>query len=155
MPHWLQVLVATATYGAAGALCAAPYAFTATGDGWDRLVPSAAIAAALLGGLAYAILVPPRGKSRVARGLAVGVVAGTLSHPLAWYLTILWSFWQGQAGAGERPMGPVEGLIAAIVLSVPSEILAGWMTVSVGVGLGIVLARAMAGSEPQPESAPS
>jgi hypothetical protein len=69
-------------------------------------------------------------------------VIGLLSHPLAWYLAILWHYLSGdRASTGDEPLDPIMGITDSFVFSFWSLLLAGWLTIPVGAALGALLAR--------------
>lgn len=74
------------------------------------------------------------------RGVTVGVLVGTLSHPLAWYLAMLWAYLSGARGSlGDRTIDPLNGLWASIAYSALSLVVVGWITAPVGGAAGGVL----------------
>ncbi|MBI2395538.1 MAG: hypothetical protein HYV09_38585 [Deltaproteobacteria bacterium] len=100
------------------------------------MIATSAIAAFLVGGLAFRLLA-----DRV-RGWALGALVGVASHPVAWWLFIV-AQWAGGARSslGERTVGPIDGIVGALVMSAWSLVLAGWLTVPVAVAIGALLGR--------------
>lgn len=137
-----RATIAALTLGAAGVLCAWPFFRAADNAAWQLMIPLSGLAAFIVGGLSSFILHDERSRHPRLRGVLAGVLTGILSHPLAWYLGILFNFFRGARGSlGEEPLGPVDGLLGALVLSASSWLLAGWLTVSVGALAGIILSR--------------
>lgn len=137
-----RTAIAALTFGAAGALCAWPFFRAADDAAWRLMVPFSGLAAFILGGLSSFTLLDDRSRHPRLRGVLAGVLTGILSHPLAWYLFIVFNFLRGARGSlGEEPLGPADGLLGALVLSAWSWLLAGWLTVSVGALAGIMLSR--------------
>jgi len=75
-------------------------------------------------------------------GAVAGAVTGVAAHPLAWY-----AFMVGLSGArsslSEPTVNPLEAVPGALVFSVMSCFIAGWLTVPVGGALGFGLSRAL------------
>jgi hypothetical protein len=69
-----------------------------------------------------------------------GALTGLLSHPLAWYLAIVYHYANGaQSSLGEPTLNPVEGLGGSLLFSLGSWLLVGWITVPVGALAGWLL----------------
>ena len=78
------------------------------------------------------------------RGGLVGVLTGLLAHPVAWYLTIVWSYAIGERSSlGDRMMNPLEGVPGCFVFALWSILLMGWLTVPAGGIAGWMLGRAL------------
>lgn len=110
----------------------------AAGHGWDKLgYPAAAAAGLTIMPLWWLVLERPR-RFSIARGASVGALAGLLAHYPCWYLAavgqyVAFRFFGGSpSSTGEPPIGPIEALQGALVLSVWSWLLYGWLTAIIG-----------------------
>lgn len=108
------------------------------GEVWDRFGWYAAAAAGLTIAPLWWLIVERRRRFGVVRGALVGAVGGFLVHYPCWYLAALgqyvaFRFFGGSpSSTGEPPMDPVEALGGALVFSLWSWLLVGWLTVIVG-----------------------
>lgn len=90
-----RAAIAAVTLGAAGVLCAWPVFRAADNAAWQLMIPLSGLAAFIVGGLSSFTLHDERSRHPRLRGVLAGVLTGILSHPLAWYLGILFNFFRG------------------------------------------------------------
>ena len=140
-----RALIAGATLGGVGAVCAWPFFHATVDPTYQLMIPFSGVAALVSGGILWLLVVPAHSHVGALRPFVVGAATGFLAHPFAWYLLIIFNFLRGTPGSlGEAPLGPVDGLKGALVLSLWSWFLAGWLTIPVGGLVGLVLRRVVA-----------
>ena len=106
----------------------------------QELIFASAVAAFIVGTILWRKVFARGRRSTFWRGVTVGVLVGVLSHQLAWYLAMLWSYLGGAQGSlGERTIDPLNGLWASIVYSALSLVVVGWITAPIGGAAGGVL----------------
>lgn len=138
-----QALVAAILFGLAGSLAT----LLVYGFG-DRpvleVLPEALMAgaaASLVGGLLWAkVALQGTASASVRRGALVGGLIGFVAHPVFWYIGAVYAWAFYEPGAAGEYLGPIHGLWGALLLSLVSWLLAGWVTVPVGALTGGLLA---------------
>lgn len=101
------------------------------------MIPASAVAAGSAGMLTWRLFVASHGKPPRRRLVLAGLTAGVIAHPLAWYLFLVWNYFAGTTSSlGERTMNPLEAAAGALVFSVWSYFLAGWLTLPAAGALG-------------------
>jgi hypothetical protein len=114
----------------------------AIGNGYERTPFYAALSSGATFALLWYWLIERHRRFTVARGVVTGALVGLLSHPLFWYLFLLdsWLRYQlyGQpiSSLGEPPMNPLDALAAALIYTLWSWFLVGWITAVVGAVTG-------------------
>jgi hypothetical protein len=121
-------------------------AWSAIGAGWESFPIYSSTAAFVTGFGLWRWLVERRRARRCRTGLFTGALAGLLSHLLCWWLFILGAWiddtWlTGGASQDEPPMNPLQGVIAAVVFSLFSLALFGWLTIPAGALIGYWMLR--------------
>lgn len=107
---------------------------------WWFLIIGASAAAFLLSYIFWGFFILKKEISSYIRGIVVGMWIAMISHPVMWYLFLLFGYvFQIKGSMGGDPMNPWQGLWAALVYSVPSLLLAGWLTIPLGAGTGAFL----------------
>ena len=67
------------------------------------------------------------------KGIVVGILAGSVSHFFAWYLSILFAYFQNAISSlSEETVGPIDGILASLVMTLFSLGVFGWVTIPVG-----------------------
>ncbi|WP_462322211.1 hypothetical protein [Halochromatium sp.] len=120
--------------------------WSAIGDGWEFFFVYSSTAAFVTGFGLWRWRVERRQTAGCRAGLFTGALAGLLSHLLCWWLFILgaWldhSWLTSGASQGEPPMNPLQGIIGAIVFSLFSLALFGWLTIPAGALIGCWMLR--------------
>jgi hypothetical protein len=111
---------------------------------WESLVLSSGLAAFGVSFVLWRFFCSPDRLISTRRGGLVGVLTGLLAHPVAWYLTIVWSYAIGERSSlGDRMMNPLEGVPGCFVFALWSILLMGWLTVPAGGIAGWMLGRAL------------
>lgn len=144
-----QTLVAAVVFGLAGALAAwLVYRSGSSGELLTDIV-IAGVSACIVGGLLWSkVALKQTAAASVRRGALVGALIGFVSHPVYWYIWAVYS-WAFQApGVGGPAMGPLHGLWGALLVSLLSWVVAGWITVP----LGAVVGGALAAIGPKPQT---
>jgi hypothetical protein len=119
---------------------------SANGQGWGLFPVYASAAAFITACVVWRWRVVRRHAQRCLTGLLAGALVGVLSHVLCWWLFILGAFidfhwFGGDASLREPPMNPLQALFAAVVYSVFSLYLFGWLTIAAGALLGCWMLR--------------
>jgi hypothetical protein len=101
------------------------------------MVFSAVVAAFIIATLLWRVVFARHRRASFYWGVLLGALVGLASHPLAWYLMILFFYLSGEpASSGEQTLDPVNGLWASLVYSLFSWLLVGWITALVGAAVG-------------------
>lgn len=130
-------------FGLAGLCCGFLIFSNAKGAGWEKMIYASALAAFLTGTLVWWILVDRSGSTSIWKGALAGGLTGLLAHPLAWYVGIILNYFSGtKSSLGDEPMNPLTGLWGALVFSLFSWLVVGWLTVLVGGLVGTLIAFA-------------
>lgn len=115
----------------------------AIGDGWQTFRYYSGAAAFVAPASLWWLLVEKNQAYGIVRGLLAGAVSALFSHYIAWYLQIIVSnisYWllipTGRDSLGEAPIDPLNGLWGALVLSLWSWFLVGWVTIPIGAIIG-------------------
>lgn len=135
----LWAFLAGLAFALAGFICTYLFLKDALGD-WRVMFYAAPLAAFLCGVIGWGMLVVRSRSVRRRRGLWVGALVGLVSHPLAWYGSILYFYLAGEPGV----LNPLEGVWASLVYTLLSLVFVGWLTVPVGAITGGLLAYAQA-----------
>ena len=142
MRTWIKYALLNA---ALGLIIGSYVAVTAIGEGYEVLAVAAPLAAFIIAGLMWALLVKPSWDS--GRIVLAGLFTGSVSH----YFTFLFMsvginicYWTtgGCTGSmGEPPAGLVDSLLGAFGFSFFSLLIFGWITVPYAILSGFVLKR--------------
>ena len=135
----LWVFLAGLAFGLAAFICSYLFLKDAAGD-WRGMLYAAPLTAFFCGMVCWGIFMARGQKVSFWRGVWVGALVGLLSHPLAWYGSILYFYLAGEP----HTLNPLEGLWASVVYSLLSLLFVGWLTVPVGAIVGSLLATAQA-----------
>lgn len=142
-------------FGFAALPCAGIFFGAAVGRGWGIMIPCSAIAASITGGLLWRWLHRPHAKPTSIRGFWIGALAGLVSHPIAWYLALVWNYFFGEGGlASDQPLNPLQAIPGALVFTLWSIPLAGWLTIPLGGMVGYILQN-LAVLAPNAKTSPS
>jgi hypothetical protein len=134
-------LLAGGCFALAALLSSALILLSVRGNEWQMLIFTSTVAAFIIGTLLWRLFFSPGRKPAVLKGLGVGALVGFLSHPLAWYLTLVWVYIEGRTGSlGDRTIDPLNALWASFAYSAFSWLIVGWITVPVGGAVGGSLA---------------
>jgi hypothetical protein len=138
-----RACIAALVFGVSGSIVA--YLILPAGrSDWHPLAVSSGVAAFGVSLLFWRIFCASDQLISGRRGALVGVLTGGLAHPLAWYLTIVWSYASGaKSSLGDRMLNPLEGLAACFVYAGFSVVLTGWLTVPAGGIVGWVLGKVL------------
>ncbi len=127
--------------GLAGALCGLLLFFHAEGTGWQLMILVSGLASLAVGTFLWWSLVHRHDRNTVRMGAVAGALTGLLAHPVAWYFSIVATYVSGvRSSLGDEPLDPLTGLWGALVLSLASWILVGWLTAIVGGCVGAFIA---------------
>lgn len=145
---WKVSLLSGIVFGMVGFFCAflimrVRVSQIPPGEGWQYMKYCAAMAAFIVGTLLWRMWVAPQDTASGGRGLWVGALVGLLSHPVAWYLLILFHFFSGESSSlGEKPLDPIQAIWGSLVFSFWSVFLVGFfVTIPLGAVIGFFLAR--------------
>jgi hypothetical protein len=134
-------LVAGGCLALAALLSSGLILLAARGNDWQVLIFTSTVAAFIIGTLLWRLFFSPGRKPSVLMGLGVGALVGFLSHPLAWYLTLVWVYiGGGTSSLGDRTIDPLNALWASFAYSAFSWLIVGWITVPLGGAVGAGLA---------------
>jgi hypothetical protein len=113
--------------------------FVITGDalgaGYDYFYLYAGSAAFMTSAFFWWWLLERNKGFKIINALLAGLLSGSLSHYVCWYLLFIalnyqhWFFKNGYSSLGEPPANLIEAIVGAAVLSVWSLVLFGWITV--------------------------
>ena len=149
-----KTLIVGGLSGLIGLLIGLYVSFVATGEGYEYF-PIIAFLAAFGTSSALFWWIAARSRTRrVARGAFTGALAGALSHYVCWYLLILvnnlcyWLTGGCLDSLGQPPVDLLNALWGAAVLSIPSLVFFGWLTIP----LGALIGGLVAASNPPVES---
>jgi len=136
----MNALIWLLVFGIAGFATATLFTQDSAGEGWEAFRYFAGLASFLVSGFVWFTL--SRGRILgIRRGVAMGALVGLLSHPVTWYLAILYNyFWATRFLQSDKALGPISGMDGSLVFSFWSLLLTGWMTVPVAAGLGAIIA---------------
>jgi hypothetical protein len=149
MRSLLNSLLAAVCFTPIGVLCGL-FVLSCTspqtrGEGWGEFPLHAGAAFFLTSFVVWWALVARPGKPGVGRGAIAGLVSGLLAHPVTWYLLIcvnwalaLLNLRAGPSG-GDDPLNPLTGLLGALVFSLGSLLLLGWVTIPAGALVGALV----------------
>jgi hypothetical protein len=146
----LKSVTAAVVFTAAGALCSAVVLSfgppETRGEGWAEFPFCAGAAAFMTSLTVWWLHVARTDKPGTMRGAAAGLAIGVLAHPVTWYVLICWNWMlaglslRHPSAAGD-PLNPVTGVLGALVFSVWSIVIVGWITVPAGALVGTLVAR--------------
>jgi hypothetical protein len=117
------------------------------GAGWREFPAIAAAGSFLAGFVVWWQYVALPGRTGAGRGAVAGLATGLLAHPATWYLFIClnWALIRLNLRTGpiegDEPLNPLNGLAGAVVFSVISLVLLGWLTIPVGGLTGALIGR--------------
>lgn len=128
---WRSALLAAIPLGLAGTGASAIFFGSRIDNGYGFFIPICGLAAfGLAVVLLRLIVIPAPG---MLSGVLVGVVVGVASHPLAWYLGMMYNAVLFRAeGRARDAIGPIIGIAGAFTYSLMSWLYAGWLTVPIG-----------------------
>jgi len=142
-----RVLVSALVFGGFGSIFAFLVLnhFSPEGkDDWHSLVVCSGLAAFGVSFVLWRFFCTPHPKVSGRRGALVGALTGLITHPVAWYLAMVWMYMTGaRSSLGDRTVNPFEGLLASLIYSLGSIVLVGWFTVLAGGFIGWILGRIM------------
>ncbi len=133
----IRSVKAALVFGLTGAFVAMLVLASAEGGGWMQLTGSAGLAAFLVSlGLWYLVIKKwsfVNGK----RGALIGLIVGIASHPVTWYIHILYlNIIDSRSSLNEPPIGPIDGLYGSLAFTFWSLLLFGWLTAPIAALLG-------------------
>lgn len=139
-----SLLVQSLISGLSFALPALIFSFlffsNAEGRDWGMMIGPSTFAAFFWGTVLWALLAFNPRRVTTLFGAIVGLLVGLLSHPLAWYLAILYYYFTGATDSlGGKTLRPGEGFIASFTFSMISLLLVGWITGPVGAMVGALM----------------
>jgi hypothetical protein len=138
---WLIPPLGFAAAGLAAAWGVLFYPSPPIGEGYGVLPVYAAVAAFLVALPCWRLLLRLHPQPRFWSGFLSGLLISLLSYPLTWYLAILGNWLTDEQAAGSpQALNPVEGILAALVYSLLSLALSGWLALSLGSLTGGLLA---------------
>lgn len=117
----------------------------ATGEGYEWFPVYAGLAAFVTTTFFWWLVVTRSDKRSVWRGIIAGALSGSVAHYICWYLQIIgtnlcyWFSGGCVSSLGEPPVDLLNGLWAALVLSLASLLFFGWLTVPTGALVGGLL----------------
>lgn len=116
------------------------------GQSWVEFPAYVAAGAFLAALLLWRPFVAKPGKATAGRGAVVGLAVGVLVHPCTWYVLIcvnwvLVSLGYRAHSAGGQPIDPLLGLAAVWLYSLPSLLVAGWLSLPLGLLVGASVGR--------------
>jgi hypothetical protein len=126
-----------------GLLCGALIA--ALGEGWPEFPLYTGIATFLTTFVVWWLSVARPRQAGVARGAVAGLISGLVAHPVTWYILICFNWAlialsiRDGPSAGQEPMTPLSGLLGALVYSLASIVVMGWITIPVGAVVGALV----------------
>jgi hypothetical protein len=133
------VLLAGLAFSLAVFMCSYLFLKDAVGD-WRGMMVAAPLSAFFCGIVCWGIFIVRGQKTGFWRGAWVGALVALLSHPVAWYGSILYFYLTGEP----RTLNPLEGILASLFYALVSLIFVGWLTLPVGAVVGSLLAYAQA-----------
>jgi hypothetical protein len=137
---WL--LLAGLDFAILGFICAW-FLLRGAAEDWQALRYAAPPAAFLASMFFWRLLVSGKSHKLMLRGAAAGGLTGLFSHPLAWYLAILYFYFSdARSSLGEATLNPLEGIPASCLYAIVSLLAAGWITVPLGAAVGGLMAVA-------------
>lgn len=133
----LQSALCAAAFGLAAFLCAGIVLAGAGGEDWRVLILTAPISSAAIAVVSWRLLTAGGRNVRVWKGVASGVLAGSVSHFFAWYLAIICFYVRGTVASDGSPiLGLADGLGASFIMAFFSLAVLGWITIPVGAAVG-------------------
>ena len=109
-------------------------------DEWRGLTVTASAAAFIMGALLWGLIFTRWRRPTPWKGVGVGALVGIVSHPLAWYLLMVWFFVMGgRSSPGARTPDPLSAIPASLFLSLASIWAVGWITAPVAGLVGGIL----------------
>jgi hypothetical protein len=109
-------------------------------DSLQGLIVTATVAAFIVGALLWKLIFSGGRRPNILTGAGVGALVGIVSHPLAWYLLMVWLFVAGgRSSLGDRTVDPLSAIPASLFFSLASLLAVGWATAPVGALVGGVL----------------
>lgn len=137
----MQIALCGASFGIAAFLCAAIVLAGAGGDDWPIMIVTAPVSAMAIAILSWLLFTSGGRNVKIWKGIATGVLAGSVSHFFAWYLAIICFYvWGAVASDGSPTVGLIDGVGASLVMSFFSLAILGWITVPFGAIVGAALA---------------
>jgi hypothetical protein len=130
---WRSALLATVPLGLAGTGASAIFLGSRIDNGYGFFIPIHGRAAFGLTVVLFRLIVIQA--SSTLRGVLVGVVVGGGSHPLAWYIGMMYNaVVLCSEGRTRDAIGPIIGIAGAFTYSLMSWLCAcaGWLTLPVG-----------------------
>ena len=112
------VFISALVFGGAGSIIAylILYHLSPERSDWHALTISSGAAAFAVSCVFWRVFCSPSQLISGRRGALVGVLTGILTHPVAWYLAIVWSYASGaRSSLGDRTLNPLQGLTACFV----------------------------------------
>jgi len=110
----------------------------ATGEGYELLPLFAFLAAFVTSSVLWWWIAARSETHRLARGGIAGALSGMIAHYVCWYLLILaqnlcyWLTGGCLDSLGQPPIDLLSAIWGAVVLSLPSLLFFGWLTVPLG-----------------------
>lgn len=134
------IVAALASFVAAILAIRVMYPVGAWQSWWAKIPPGlaafpliASLASAALGPALWWWMIIKSGRLSVRRGICVGALAGSIAHPIVWYVALVLAFLTGQPTvAGILVTNPLQDLLSAIVLALISLLFVGWLTALIG-----------------------
>ncbi|GAB4396144.1 MAG: hypothetical protein Fur0044_55020 [Anaerolineae bacterium] len=133
----LWVFLAGLAFALAAFVCSYLFLKDAVGD-WRGMLVAAPLTAFFCGLVCWGVFIVRGQKAGFWRGAWVGVLVALLSHPLAWYGSILYFYLAGVP----RTLNLFEGILASLFYGLVSLIFVGWLTLPAGAVVGSLLAYA-------------
>lgn len=138
----IQHLLCGASLFIAAFVCCVVIFGAAPDRDWIVMIFTAPLSAAIIGVSAWAALTSLGKSVKMWKGIMVGILAGSVSHFFAWYLSIIFLYLQKSVmtSLGEPTVGPVEGIWASLLMSFFSLAVLGWLTIPIGAVVGALVA---------------
>ena len=144
MNHYIKIIIQHLLCGlfffVAAFACSVIVFGVSPGSDWMVMLFTSPLSAAVIALVSWALLTSLGRSVQIWKGIVVGVLAGSVSHFFAWYLSILFAYFRNAVSSlGETTVGPVDGIGASLVMTLFSLGVFGWVTIPVGALTGAFL----------------
>lgn len=98
---------------------------------------AAPFSAAFIGTVSWTIFTSFGKRINIWKGIVTGILAGSVSHYLTWYASIIVLYLQKSVSSlGEPTVGPIDGIWASLIMTFFSLAVIGWITIPLGAAIG-------------------